>query len=220
MMFISNIHDGPTIDEVINCYSLYYDCNDSGQSTSLFGDLMYTNHNVYYVASMFGSALCAGYVIAITLSIAISREIKRLKTLCSKKTIELQNRLLRALILQATLPAIFLIIPVVVIAVTITLNGFSPLVNGFSVGFMSYVTVVSALIDLFTITHYRRMLHPKSLLTSVQRCHRWLLWTIAPKARLLDAKESVFKQRCASTLVKACKVNDGRVSPARKEARY
>uniref|UniRef100_A0A183U275 G protein-coupled receptor n=1 Tax=Toxocara canis TaxID=6265 RepID=A0A183U275_TOXCA len=94
---------------VTNCYSLYYDCNDSGQSTSLFGDLMYTNHNVYYVASMFGSALCAGYVIAITLSIAISREIKRLKTLCSKKTIELQNRLLRALILQVRCSVIGLI---------------------------------------------------------------------------------------------------------------
>lgn len=73
------------------------------------------------------------------------------------------------------LPAIFLVIPITVVVITIACGMLSTTINGTAIGLMFYETVFSVLIDLFGIVPYRKMLFSK--FTSIATLKERTAWS-------------------------------------------
>uniref|UniRef100_A0A0M3IH37 Seven TM Receptor n=1 Tax=Ascaris lumbricoides TaxID=6252 RepID=A0A0M3IH37_ASCLU len=159
----------------ISSWSHYYTYYGDNPNIPLFGNLIHLNSNVYYTILIFGICLFISYATVITFSMLTFKAITSLRSISSKQSLDAQRHFLVLLIFQSMLPAIFLVIPITVVVITIACGMLSTTINGTAIGLMFYETVFSVLIDLFGIVPYRKMLFSK--FTSIATLKERTAWS-------------------------------------------
>lgn len=78
----------------------YYTNHDSDANEPLFGNLVHLDHHIYYALALFGICVFLSYGTIILCSVMISKQMTIKMEYTSPKRLQLQNRLLTAIVLE------------------------------------------------------------------------------------------------------------------------